>query len=97
MGSLNVPALLEAAEAGFLSRTTVNMTSSQTEYRSYLVRLWRSSDNEPWHVMTEQIGSNERLMFANLESLLDFLQSGQSKSVVEPKPSLSDVDDANPR
>jgi hypothetical protein len=70
------------------------MNPSQTEYRSYLVRLWRSSDKDPWRAMIEQVGSNEQLMFANLESLLDFLQSGQSESVVETALFLSGGDDA---
>ncbi len=53
----------------------MNMNPPQTEYRSYLVRLWRSSDKDPWRVMIEQVGSNERRMFTNLENLLYFLQS----------------------
>jgi hypothetical protein len=60
------------------------MSPSQTEYRSYLLRLWRLGEQEPWHAMIEQVGSNERHTFANLESLLDFLQSGQSESAMDP-------------
>ncbi len=56
------------------------MNPSQTEYRSYLLRLWRSNARDPWHVMIEQVGSREQHTFANLESLIDFLQADQSES-----------------
>ena len=58
------------------------MNTSQTEYRSYLLRLWRLGETSPWHVMIEQIGSKERHTFVNLENLLDFLQAEQSGSAM---------------
>lgn len=70
------------------------MPPPQTEYRSYLLRLWRLSKEEPWHVMLEQVGSKEQHTFADLESLLDFLQPSQDEAA--PRPFLSDEDEARP-
>ena len=67
------------------------MDASQTEYRSYLLRLWRLGKEEPWHVMLEQVGSKERHTFANLEGLWDFLQPSQDE--MAPRHFLSDGDD----
>ncbi len=63
------------------------MNTSQTEYRSYLLRLWRLGETSPWHVMIEQIGSKEQHTFANLDNLLDFLQAEQSGSAIEAQSS----------
>jgi hypothetical protein len=65
---------------------TAMMNPSQTEYRSYLLRLWRSNARDPWHVMIEQVGSREQHTFANLESLLEFLQADQSESATQIRP-----------
>ncbi len=53
---------------------------AQTEYRSYLLRLWRLGDAAPWQAMLEQVGSQERHTFGDLESLLDFLRAGEGNS-----------------
>jgi hypothetical protein len=44
--------------------------------------------------MIEQVGSNERHTFANLESLVDFLQPGRSESATETRPFRSGGYDA---
>jgi len=67
-----------------ISKQTTNI--SQTEYRSYLLRLWRLSDKAPWHVMLEQVGSQERRTFGNLESLLEFLRAGEGIPTIENAP-----------
>ncbi len=51
------------------------MGQSQTEYQSYLLRLWRSGKEEPWRAMLEAVNNNERHSFANLEDLIAFLRS----------------------
>ncbi len=51
------------------------MGQSQTEYQSYLLRLWRSGKEEPWRAMLEAVGNNERHSFVDLEDLVAFLQS----------------------
>ena len=67
-----------------MSKQTID--TAQTEYRSYLLRLWRLSDQAPWHVMLEQVGSQERHTFGNLESLLDFLREGEGPTTIESAP-----------
>jgi hypothetical protein len=49
--------------------------SQQSEYQSYLLRLWRSGKSAAWRILLEQIGSGERWSFPDLESLLVFLQA----------------------
>lgn len=51
------------------------MGQSQTDYQSYLLRLWRSGKEEPWRAMLEAVDNNERHSFANLEDLVAFLRS----------------------
>ncbi len=48
---------------------------AESEYQSYLLRLWRSGDGSGWRVMLEQIGSHQRHGFADLESLCAFLRA----------------------
>ena len=59
---------------------------SRTEYRSYLLRLWRLGAESPWHVMVERVGSQDRHTFADLEELMDFLQVGEDDSVTIADP-----------
>jgi hypothetical protein len=51
--------------------------TKQKGYFSYLLRVWQTSDGEEgvWHVSLEQPGTQERQGFANLEELVQFLQS----------------------
>jgi hypothetical protein len=46
-------------------------------YHSYLLRLWQTSDgkNAVWRASLQSPGSEERLGFASLEELLDFLRT----------------------
>jgi len=45
------------------------------EYRSYLLRLWRvQTDGQSWRAMLENIETGERLGFASLKKLIEFLQ-----------------------
>jgi hypothetical protein len=51
-------------------------------YLSYLLRLWETSNGEAriWRASLESPGSGQRRGFANLQSLIDFLeaQTGQT-------------------
>jgi hypothetical protein len=49
--------------------------AKRTEYRSFLLRLWRSGERGEWRAMLEQVGSAERHSFASLQDLLAFLQA----------------------
>jgi hypothetical protein len=48
---------------------------SQTEYQSYMLRLWRSGQKEPWRGMLEAVDHSERHTFVDLEDLFAFLRS----------------------
>ena len=45
--------------------------ASSYEYHSYLLRLWRRGAT--WQVILESIASGERLVFADLDGLVEFL------------------------
>ena len=51
------------------------MESSAPQYRSYLLRLWRTGEGKTWRAMVECIDSHERRCFADLESLCAFLRA----------------------
>lgn len=47
----------------------------QTDYLSYLLRLWRDSDDTAlWSASLQSPHAGERLYFASLEDLLDYLR-----------------------
>ena len=60
------------------------MKQKRPKYHSYLIRLWRSSNDEtaPWHIMLENPHTHERHSFASLGDMLAFLQQvlAQSKA-----------------
>jgi len=52
------------------------MTSTPRRYRSYLIRLWRSEDDDTsvWHASTEDTMTGERRNFAGITQLFCFLE-----------------------
>lgn len=46
-----------------------------TQYKSYLMRLWRSGPATEWHILLETVGSEEKKGFPNLEALFSFLRT----------------------
>jgi hypothetical protein len=52
------------------------MAKEQPDYVSYLLRMWRSSDEEDavWRASLESPHTGERKGFASLENLFDFLR-----------------------
>ncbi len=47
----------------------------QSDYQSYLLRLWRANEGEEaWSVSLESARTGERRGFADLEAMLDFLR-----------------------
>jgi hypothetical protein len=52
------------------------MISTPRRYRSYLVRLWRSENNDTliWHASTEETMTGERRNFAGIKQLFCFLE-----------------------
>jgi hypothetical protein len=49
----------------------------ETKYHSFLVRLWTSekNDDSTWHISLESSESGEKLVFANLNDLLDYFEN----------------------
>lgn len=45
-----------------------------TEYRSYLLRLWREGPAAPWRGHVRSITAREERRFASLEALFAFLE-----------------------
>jgi len=45
----------------------------ESQYRSYLMRLWRADRDKVWRVMLECVETHERHGFADVEGLYAFL------------------------
>ena len=53
----------------------VERTGEQLGYQSYLLRLWQVNEGEEvWQASLESPRTGERLGFANLELMFDFLR-----------------------
>jgi hypothetical protein len=50
------------------------MEQLESQYQSYLLRLWYSDEGKTWRVMLECVGTHERHGFVDLEGLCAFLQ-----------------------
>ena len=48
---------------------------SPAHYRSYLVRLWQSSEQGAWRASAQCVQTGGTVFFGDVESLLAFLQS----------------------
>ena len=64
------------------------MAGSETEYQSYLLRLWRPGAGAEWRVMLECIASGERHGFPDLARLFAFLRD----QIGQAAPAQSDGD-----
>ena len=53
----------------------MSLTTRQPEpqYRSYLMRLWRTDKGKAWRVMLECVETHERHGFADIKGLYAFL------------------------
>lgn len=53
---------------------TTNHTTGQADYRSYLLRLWRVSEEKPvWRASLEDPRTGNRMLFSSLDELFAFL------------------------
>ena len=54
----------------------------QSRYQSYLLRLWQTSDGKKqiWRASLQGPNTQERLGFASLEELMDFLETQMGHS-----------------
>lgn len=55
---------------------------SALNYKSYLVRLWRDHEDEPWHASITHIHTEETHTFINVQALFMYLYD--QTTVVEP-------------
>lgn len=46
-----------------------------SEYRSYLLRLWRAGEHGPWRAMLAPVGRDERHSFSALDELFAYLET----------------------
>jgi len=51
------------------------------EYRAYLLRLWRESQEGRWRATLESPGSGERAGFATLADLVAYLEAATGESI----------------
>jgi hypothetical protein len=49
------------------------MRDNHSEYRSYLLRLWRGSAGGVWHASLESTATGQLVQFADLAALIAFL------------------------
>lgn len=65
------------------------MSKDQREYLSYLLRLWRVSDedNPVWRASLQSPQTGERIGFASLNELFKFLRAQTGMAVAQRKES----------
>lgn len=54
--------------------TQIDLTPPRPEYRSFLLRLWRDSPNQPWRMTLIDIANREHKGFDHLQDVYTFLQ-----------------------
>lgn len=59
-------------------------TAHARRYLSYLVRLWQETPGAPWRASAQEVITDKRHGFANLESLFAFLRE-QSERATQTK------------
>lgn len=57
----------------------------ESQYQSYLLRLWRGGEGKTWRAMLEQVDSRQRFGFTDLESMYAFLceQTGKIQKATQ--------------
>jgi hypothetical protein len=61
---------------------------SHDDYHAYLIRLWREGENRPWRATVEDAHTGERVGFANLRRMFEFLEDQTEKTASGKDPSL---------
>ncbi|KPV53332.1 hypothetical protein SE17_10230 [Kouleothrix aurantiaca] len=68
----------------------MNYPIRDTDYESYLLRLWRSGASTGWHASLQSTATEQTYQFATLEALFTFLSSRLRESdaiaVLAPAP-----------
>lgn len=55
---------------------------AKREYKAYLLRLWREKHNGSWRALLENPNIGERIAFASLAELVEFLESKTGEAIV---------------
>lgn len=66
------------------------MERHESQYQSYLLRLWRAGEEKAWRVMLEHISTRDRHGFADLEGLCVFLREQMKDKVQVPNVLVED-------
>lgn len=59
------------------------MNRSETNYQAYLLRLWRDGPRNRWRASLQSTKASDVQLFADVQSLLDFLQSQTNETGLE--------------
>ena len=62
------------------------MKQPESQYQSYLLRLWRAGEGKTWRVVLEHVGTHERHGFADLDGLCTFLREQKNNEIQISKP-----------
>jgi hypothetical protein len=54
---------------------------AKRQYFAYLLRLWRENHDVSWRALLENPNSQERIGFANLTELIEFLESKTGEAI----------------
>ncbi|MAT96581.1 MAG: hypothetical protein CL608_05505 [Anaerolineaceae bacterium] len=66
------------------------MPEQQPFQQSYLLRLWREDAQSPWRASLQNVATNERIGFADLQSLFLFVQTQTEASSKSQKDSQNE-------
>jgi hypothetical protein len=56
------------------------MPEKQPSQQSYLLRLWQEDAQSPWRASLQNVATNERFGFADLQSMFLFVEAQTGKS-----------------
>ena len=66
-------------------------TASQHTYITYLLRLWRAEETEPWRASLNDPHSGDKHNFASLDQMIEFLRAQAGE--VRPAPPSGQMDE----
>lgn len=68
------------------------MSSQRHHHRSYLLRVWRAvgDDASGWRILLEDVMTQERYIFNNLQGLVAFLEESIGKHLKDSNPITSE-------
>ena len=67
------------------------MNRSETNYQAYLLRLWRDGPHNCWRASLQSTKGRETQLFADMQSLLDFLCSQTNDTEREGEDTAQDT------